>query len=174
MEFGIIAWLICAIGAGAIASSKGRSGFGYFMLGLLIPFIGLLISIGMAPRQGSAGAEQRGPKDFVLCWSCNKPRRMDAVQCKHCGAGSPDPHAGQKKCPACAEWIQREARKCKHCGEALVEPAAAPAAEATAPDMGYCPGCGKLRAENVPKCLYCGDTAAVVDKRPPQFASLFR
>lgn len=110
----IIGWLALAIGAGAVASSKGRSGFGYFVLGLFLPLIGLLIAIGMAPLQRPV--VQR-PDDGILCHACGKPRRRDALHCPNCGAGRPDPHAGQKKCAACAEWILAEAKKCKHCGE---------------------------------------------------------
>jgi hypothetical protein len=91
----IIAWLALAIGAGAIASSKGRSGFGYFVLGLFLPLIGLLIAIGMAPARPAA-------QSMTV--------RQRAL------------HEGEKKCPACAEWILRDARKCKHCGELLPEP----------------------------------------------------
>jgi phosphate/sulfate permease len=36
------------IGAGIIASAKGRSGFGYFVLSLLLsPLIGFLLAVGM-------------------------------------------------------------------------------------------------------------------------------
>ena len=52
MEFLLfLAWIPCAIGAGAVASSKQRSFLGYFVLGLVFPLIGLLIAIGMAPKQ---------------------------------------------------------------------------------------------------------------------------
>jgi hypothetical protein len=98
----IIAWLALAIGAGAIASSKGRSGFGYFVLGLFLPLIGLLIAIGMAPAQPAA----------------------QSTMVRHRA-----PHEGEKKCPACAEWILRDAKKCKHCGELLPDPTAADRAE---------------------------------------------
>ena len=52
------AWIACAVGAGAIASSKHRSFFGYFLLGLVFPLIGLLIAIGMAPKQPKARASR--------------------------------------------------------------------------------------------------------------------
>ena len=42
-----IAWIGCAIGAGGIALAKGRSEVGYFVLGMALPLIGLLIAIGM-------------------------------------------------------------------------------------------------------------------------------
>lgn len=57
---GLIAWAAAAIGAGAIASSKNRSFFGYFLLGFFLPIIGLLIAIGMAPRQPAAAGASSG------------------------------------------------------------------------------------------------------------------
>jgi hypothetical protein len=46
----LIIYLGCALGAGHIASEKGRSGIGYFILGLLLPIIGLLIAIGVPAK----------------------------------------------------------------------------------------------------------------------------
>lgn len=128
----IIGWLALAIGAGAVASSKGRSGVGYFVLGLFLPLIGLLIAIGMAPLQKPV--VQR-PDDGILCHACGKPRRRDALHCPHCYTRQPDPHAGQKKCPACAEWILADARKCKHCGE--IQTVTEPAVEPKYPAMNW-------------------------------------
>jgi len=52
---GLAGGLVMAIGAGAIARSKNRSFFGYFLIGLFFPFIGLLIAMGMAPRPAPDG-----------------------------------------------------------------------------------------------------------------------
>lgn len=169
IEFSILAWLGCAIGAGAIASSKGRSGFGYFVLGFFLPFIGLLIAIGISDQRQQIAAASFGRQikhdDLVNCWSCRRPYRADRSSCPDCGSPrQPDPHAGEKKCPACAEWIKAEAKKCKHCGEAVETPKAP---EPRRPyGMGYCPGCAKPRGYDVPKCIYCGDTGPVIGHAP--------
>ena len=55
---GFFGWIACAIGAGAIASSKHRSFFGYFLLGFILPLIGLLIAIGMTPKRPASRAGQ--------------------------------------------------------------------------------------------------------------------
>jgi hypothetical protein len=43
----LIMYLVTMIGAAVIASAKGRSGFGYFVLAFLFPFVGLIIAAGM-------------------------------------------------------------------------------------------------------------------------------
>lgn len=159
----VLVWVVLSAVVGWAGSQKGRSGAGFFFLSLFLsPLIGLLVVIAV-PR---VEAPTQAPKghDFVLCHSCNRPRRLDASTCPHCGAGRPNPRAGQKKCPACAEWIMAEAKKCKHCGESqpLAEPAAErPALALRAGSMGYCPDCKKLRHSAVAKCVYCSSTNPV-------------
>ncbi len=88
----LLLWIGLAIASGVIASSKGRSGLGYFVLGLLLPLIGIIIAIGVSSRVAPPPSQAAvSPRDEV-------------------------------KCPACAEVILREAKKCKHCGEVLSGP----------------------------------------------------
>jgi hypothetical protein len=47
MLLAVIAWIVLAIGAGAVATAKGRSGGGYFLLSLFLPLIDFLIAVGM-------------------------------------------------------------------------------------------------------------------------------
>lgn len=110
----LVVWLGLAVGCGVIASSKGRSGFGYFVLGLLLPLIGIIIAIGIAPL-----SEARPINSFIDCQKCLRPYRGNLQNCPHCGSANASKPA-QKKCPACAEMVLAEARKCKHCGEALL------------------------------------------------------
>lgn len=108
----IALWLGLAVAAGVIADSKGRSGFGYFVLGIFFPLIGVLIALGVPSLKTTPVAS-----DLIACHSCGKPRRADSERCPNCGSRRQDPREGQKRCHACAEWILAEAKKCKHCGE---------------------------------------------------------
>jgi hypothetical protein len=87
-------WLLFAVAVGFLASNRGRSGFGWFLIAaLLSPLIGavfLLLTKDLA--QASTGTPS-GPTD-----------------------------ATHVKCPACAEWVLPEATVCKHCGGPLVPP----------------------------------------------------
>ncbi len=78
-------WFLLAILVGALASSKGRSGVGYFFLSLFFsPLLGLLI---------------------VLVAGDNK----EEIEKAKVESGA------EVKCYFCAELIKREAKICKHC-----------------------------------------------------------
>ena len=78
----VIIWFFCAIISAIIASNKGRSGFGWFFLGLLIGPFAFAVAI-LPPIK----EENDNSSDTSL-----------------------------RKCPYCAEMIQREAIKCRFCG----------------------------------------------------------
>lgn len=87
----VFGWLAFSVVAGVIASSKGRSGFGYFCLSLVLsPLIGIILAVAL-PRVGDAAREP--------------------------GAPTPETHV---RCPDCRELVLSEARVCKHCGCRLV------------------------------------------------------
>lgn len=83
-------WLIIAVATAIVASSKGRSSFGWFILGGLFSLIALLLVI-VLPSQKAPPADPNAP--------------------------SPDTHV---RCPDCREFVYKDARKCKHCGITLV------------------------------------------------------
>lgn len=80
-------WFLFAILVGALASSKGRSGIGYFFLSIIIsPLLGLLV---------------------ILVAGDNK----EAIEKAKVESGA------EVKCYFCAELIKREAKICKHCSK---------------------------------------------------------
>ena len=85
-------WVVLSVVAGIVAAAKGRSGFGYFALSLVLsPLVGLLLAVAL-PR-----VEQRvripGPGDIAE------------------GARVP--------CPNCAELVLPAAKTCRFCGHRL-------------------------------------------------------
>lgn len=90
-----LGWFVLSIIIGVIASSRGRSGFGWFLLAaLLSPLIGLILVL-VFPKVGAAAA----PVDET-------GQRITA-----------ETHV---RCPDCRELVRSDARKCKHCGTALI------------------------------------------------------
>jgi hypothetical protein len=51
--------LLCGVGGGMILDSKNRSWAQGFFLGFLFGFIGLIITVGLAPQQGVASRPRR-------------------------------------------------------------------------------------------------------------------
>ena len=96
MEYLLGFWLLCGIGAGVVAGSKGRSGCGWLILGFLLGPIGLLISAGMSNLTQAA--------------------QLDAI-----AADRQREQTSTRACPQCAEQIQRAAIKCRFCN-ATVKP----------------------------------------------------
>lgn len=94
MDFliGLFVWLLLSILVGVFAQRRGRMGFGYFMLSIMLspPLIWLaVLAIGPAEAATLSAPELPSPKTHV-------------------------------RCPDCREFVLKDARKCKHCGTALV------------------------------------------------------
>ena len=74
--------ILCAV----MASSMSRSGFGYFILALLIsPLLCglLLLIIGKAKQPGDTS--EPTPETHIKCPDCREFILKDARICKHCG-----------------------------------------------------------------------------------------
>lgn len=84
-------WLIGAVVTGIVAASRGRSGFGWFLLGCLISFFALIL-VALLPSKRAAppvqfvGGEVATPKTHVRCPECKGLVHKEARKCMHCGA----------------------------------------------------------------------------------------
>jgi hypothetical protein len=83
MEFAFlsVAWLACGFGAMAIADAKKLNGCAWFLIGVMMGPIGLLIAIGM-PNQATV-RETGGAR--MPCPSCAELIQPAAVRCRFCG-----------------------------------------------------------------------------------------
>ena len=79
-------FFLSGIVAGSIASSKGRSFFGYFLVGTVLPLIGIVWAIGMSDRRKSTGADVQGAEILTNVFPFNGQRNL--VQITGDGAGS--------------------------------------------------------------------------------------
>jgi hypothetical protein len=76
-------WLGIAIITGIAASSRGRSGFGWFILGCLFSIFALLAVLIMSSQKRDPSAPS--PTTHVRCPDCKELVLKEARVCKHCG-----------------------------------------------------------------------------------------
>jgi ribosomal protein S27E len=77
-------WIIFAIAVGVWASNRGRSGFGWFLLSLVItPLLGFIFVA--VSRDLSPEGIQTNDATRVKCPACAELVMPDAIKCKHCG-----------------------------------------------------------------------------------------
>lgn len=78
-----IFWLVFSIAVGAYGASKGRSGFGWFLLAMVIsPLLGFIFCAIASNKNTPAGPT---PDTHVKCPDCRELVLKDARKCKHCG-----------------------------------------------------------------------------------------
>lgn len=83
----LILWLVCAFICAAIASSKGRSTGGWFVLGLIFGIFAVIVVAVLSNLKRPvivAGLEAATPETHVRCPECRELVRKDAKRCKHC------------------------------------------------------------------------------------------
>ena len=91
MELGIfIFWLILAVLVGVYASSKGRSGVGFFFVAVLLsPIVGFIIALVVQPIHTNTDAKALRSGEYKKCPYCAELVKSEAVVCKHCGRDLP-------------------------------------------------------------------------------------
>lgn len=180
-----ILWIGFSVIPAAIASKRGRSGVGWFFLGLLIsPLLATILVLAV--------------KDLSkkLCDACGQQIPIPAQVCPYCKtdlAAKLGPAFGReftletitKKCPACAETIKLEALVCRFCGQkfdpgevqAVIQQAKAEWEQQKTVltpekknklDRGLCPNCDAYQAfkidasRNLRTCEVCGEQYPLV------------
>lgn len=85
----LVVWVVLAVLVGVLASSRGRSGFGYTLASLafspLIGFIFVIATENLAAKRDREALEPSATT-HVRCPKCAEFVLPQAVICKHCGS----------------------------------------------------------------------------------------
>jgi Zn finger protein HypA/HybF involved in hydrogenase expression len=86
----IVVWIICGIVTGVIASAKGRSGFGWLIIGMLLGIFGVILIACMPSLRAqtvafAAPALAVDDRPTKNCSECGETVLAVANVCKHCG-----------------------------------------------------------------------------------------
>lgn len=109
-------WFVFSILAGAIASSKGRSGFGFFLLSVFLsPLVGLIAAIAF-PRLDSS---DKNSEARARCPECQELVLNTAIKCKHCGAALEPEDNRTTLCKTCKRVTKIGTGQCAYCEEPL-------------------------------------------------------
>lgn len=75
-------WFLFSVLCGMMASKAGRSGFGYFLLAMIISPLLCFLLLAVLGKTSPAGPS---PDTHIKCPDCRELILKDARVCKHCG-----------------------------------------------------------------------------------------
>jgi hypothetical protein len=140
-----ITWLFFSVISGVIAGRKGRWGFGFFLLSVLLsPLIGVAAALLAAPNIELVESKQIASGESKKCPYCAELIKSEAIVCRFCGR---DQHpatdtTSNRESPARQGRFENQGKYCPHCKRAIAEPRASDTANFARFWRGECPECG--------------------------------